>query len=110
MWNIIITISTVGFGDVYAKSTCGRIIIIGIAFTGIFITALMVTSLINSRAFDPAEQKAYIMENRLKAKDSLLKCAANVFTSTYRLSKLKKEHPDDIMRLHMLQKDYNEKR
>ena len=49
MWNIIITISTVGFGDVFAKSTCGRLIITGIAFTGIFITSLMVVSLLNSR-------------------------------------------------------------
>ena len=43
MWNVIITLASVGYGEVYANSFFGRVIAIIICFWGVFfISALVV--------------------------------------------------------------------
>lgn len=48
MWNILVTITTVGYGDVYAKSHLGRMIAIIAALWGVFYVSLFVVSLMNT--------------------------------------------------------------
>lgn len=47
-WNILITMTTVGYGDVFAKSHGGRLIGIITAFWGIFFLSLFVVTLVNT--------------------------------------------------------------
>jgi len=47
VWNVLITMTTVGYGDYYAKSNAGRVVSIICAFWGVFIVSLFVVSLTN---------------------------------------------------------------
>ena len=69
MWNMIITMTTVGYGDVYPKSHMGRMIGIIIAFWGVFYVSLFVVALTNILNFESVESKAYMLLQRLTYKD-----------------------------------------
>jgi hypothetical protein len=59
MWNVIITMTTVGYGDVFAMSHAGRAIAVVSAFVGVLIVSVFVLCIMNSMAFDYSEDRAY---------------------------------------------------
>ncbi len=60
MWCVIITMTTVGFGDFVPKTQLGRVIAILACIWGNFLISLMVISLTVSSEFTiPAHRKAY---------------------------------------------------
>lgn len=59
MWNVLITTSTVGYGDVYAMSHCGRLIAVVAAFWGVFLNSLFIVSLNRSLDFNSSQTNAY---------------------------------------------------
>ena len=61
MWNMMITMLTIGYGDVYPKSHMGRLIGIVIAFWGVFYSSLFVVALYNILSFDSTEKKAFML-------------------------------------------------
>ena len=86
MWNVIITITTVGYGDYYAKTLLGRIVIFICSIWGAFVVSLMVVALTNILEMGPLEQKAYHVLRRLTTRDKMRNEAAHVLT---RLVKVK---------------------
>jgi hypothetical protein len=52
MWNVLITMTTVGYGDIAAQSHGGRAIALIVAFWGVFLVSLFVVSLNNMLEFD----------------------------------------------------------
>ena len=91
VWNILITMTTVGYGDFYPKTHLGRTIGIITAFWGVFIVSLFVVSLTNILTLDAPERKAYMLLQRLENKDLLKIEAANMVAAKFRLKKLKEE-------------------
>lgn len=69
MWNMVITMTTIGYGDYSAGSHMGRLIAIIIAFWGVFYVSLFVVALSNILNFDSPEQKAFMLLSRLLAKE-----------------------------------------
>lgn len=65
MWNVIITLTSVGYGDIYPKSLFGRITGVLISFWGVFITSFFVVTVTNMLMFSPSEEKAYNLLLRL---------------------------------------------
>jgi len=65
MWNIIITLTTVGYGDYAPRSDGGRIIGIITAFWGIFFLSLFVVALTNTLTLEDSELRAFILLRRL---------------------------------------------
>ena len=61
MWNVLITITTVGYGDFSAQTHMGRFIAIIVAFWGVFFVSLFVVALMNILMFDSSERKAYML-------------------------------------------------
>lgn len=59
IWNVIITMTTVGYGDIYPKTTMGRIIGVIIALWGLFLVSIFTVTLSNLFTFTPGEQKAF---------------------------------------------------
>ena len=52
MWCIVITMTTVGFGDFYPSTHLGRMIGVMAALWGTFLVSLMVVALTNMAEFD----------------------------------------------------------
>lgn len=67
----MITMLTIGYGDVYAKSHMGRLIAIVIAGWGAFYVSLFVVALNNMLELDSPEVKSYMLLQRLLFKDDL---------------------------------------
>ena len=88
MWNVIITITTVGYGDYFAKTLLGRIIIFICSIWGAFVVSLMVVALTNILEMDHLEQKAYHVLRRLTTRDKMRNEAACVLTRLFK-AKLK---------------------
>lgn len=61
MWNMIITMTTIGYGDLYPASYMGRLIGIIIAFWGVFYVSLFVIALTNTLNFESVESKSYML-------------------------------------------------
>mmetsp|Transcript_6748 Transcript_6748/g.6005 ORF Transcript_6748/g.6005 Transcript_6748/m.6005 type:complete len:262 (-) Transcript_6748:254-1039(-) len=95
IWNIFVTMTTVGYGDLFPKTNIGRIVGIIIAFWGVFIVSLFVVSLSTMLEFDSGEQKAFLLNERLQIKENLRVEAANVLCGAYRQRKVLKEKPVD---------------
>ena len=59
MWNVIVTMTTVGYGDFFPKTTMGWIVGIIICFWGVVVVSVFVVTLTNMLTFDPSEEKTY---------------------------------------------------
>jgi potassium intermediate/small conductance calcium-activated channel subfamily N protein 2 len=55
IWNVLVTMTTVGYGDYFPKTNVGRIIGIIVSFWGVFIVSLFVVTLSNMFLFDSGE-------------------------------------------------------
>jgi len=68
LWLTIITMTTVGYGDYFPRTTFGRVIDVILVVWGTFIVSLMVVVLTNTLNMDPSEKRELIVLNRLEAK------------------------------------------
>lgn len=91
MWNMIITMTTIGYGDYSAQSHMGRLIAILIAFWGVFYVSLFVVALNNMLNFSSPQNKAFMLLTRLNYKEQLRTEAAGMLSAAYRLKLLKKK-------------------
>lgn len=92
MWNMMITMLTIGYGDVFPKSHMGRLIGIVIACWGAFYVSLFVVALNNILKFESPESKAFMLLARILAKEDLKLEATKCLAAAYRL-KLAKKRP-----------------
>lgn len=83
-WNVLITMTTVGYGDIYAKSFMGRLVAIIVSFWGVFIVSFFVVTLNNMLTFSPNEEKSYNLLLRLHYKMELKFKATQVLSSAFR--------------------------
>jgi hypothetical protein len=90
LWLTIITMTTVGYGDYYPRTTFGRIIDVVLVVWGTFIVSLMVVVLTNTLNMDQSEKRALIVLNRLEAKKTLKEAAALLITHSCKKYLLRK--------------------
>lgn len=88
IWLIVITMTTVGFGDFYARTHPGRFASVLSIFWGIFLTSMMVVTLTNSFSLDSKETRAFNILYRLKARRNLMDKATFMVTLIVRLRSL----------------------
>ena len=96
MWNVLITMTTVGYGDFYPKSHLGRMIGIVVAFWGVFYVSLFVVALNNILNFLPSEGKAYNLLQKVTYKDDLKEESAGMLVSSYRMKLLRRNKEMDL--------------
>ena len=83
MWNVIITLTSVGYGELYPKTFFGRIVGIIICFWGVFIVSFFVVTVTNMLNFSASEEKSYNLLLRLYYKLELKREAVAVLSSAY---------------------------
>ena len=83
MWNVIITLTTVGYGDYYPVTNLGRLIGIITAFWGVFFVSLFVVALTNTLELEESELRAFILLRRLFTRKVLKDNAARMIQSRY---------------------------
>jgi len=69
MWLIVLTMTTVGYGDFFPRTHMGRFVVVLACFWGIFLVSMMVVTLTISSEFTKGEARAYDILFRLNAKE-----------------------------------------
>lgn len=67
MWCTFITMTTVGYGDIYPVSTMGKILCLLMCFWGNFLISLLIVSMAGVVEFDGGEQQAFFKINTEEA-------------------------------------------
>ena len=83
MWNVIITSSSVGYGELYPKTFFGRIVGVVICFWGIFTVSFFVVVVTQLLEFSESEEKSYNLLLRLYHKSALKRDAVAVLSSAF---------------------------
>lgn len=71
MWYIIVTMTTLGYGDFYARTTLGRAIIFFVCIAGVFTVSTMVVTIAGSLETSPLENKAITLIERLELRKKM---------------------------------------
>jgi voltage-gated potassium channel Kch len=71
VWNVIITLATVGYGEIFAESFFGRLIAIMICFWGVFFVSTLVVAVSEQLDFNFLEVRAYELLVRLILKKTI---------------------------------------
>ena len=106
IWNVIITMTTVGYGDIYPKTVMGRVIGGIVSLWGLFLVSIFTVTLSNLFTFSEGELKAYKLGERLRIKDQLKVTAANVLGSSFKQMKAKKVFANEPEAIKNFQNDY----
>jgi len=103
MWNVIITLTTVGYGDYYPKTNAGRFIGILTAFWGVFFVSLFVVALTNTLDLEESELRAFILLRRLFTRKILRENACKMIQSRYVIRTEEKKDPSTQNRIKIRQ-------
>ncbi|CAD8112935.1 unnamed protein product [Paramecium primaurelia] len=76
VWNIIISITTVGYGDFYTRTDLGRFVIFIVCVLGIFVISIMVVTLITSLETSTLESHAITVLERIQLRELMAKSAS----------------------------------
>ena len=95
MWNVIITLTTTGYGELYPKSNFGRMCGIAVCFWGTFMVSFFVVTVSNLLTYSASEEKSYTLLLRLHYKEVLKKCAVNVLNDAFKQHLVKIRYPND---------------
>ncbi len=85
IWEAIITMTTVGYGDYYPRTLTGRIIILFCSIYGVTIVSLIVVTLTNLLEMSPEESKAYLLLEKLRNKGKIHENALKLLSLTGKL-------------------------
>jgi hypothetical protein len=76
MWCLIITMTTVGYGDFYPSSTLGRAVGIASCIFGVFLISMLIVTITNMLQFQGTEENVFLILQRLKLCEEKDKLAA----------------------------------
>lgn len=81
LWVTVVTLTTIGFGDIYIKTSLGRTLIFFLGFWGIFVISLFVVTIRNVLEISNEENRTLNLLLRLGYRDTLRNEAAKVITT-----------------------------
>ena len=94
MWLILVTMTTVGYGDYFPVTLPGRMFGIVMCLWGVLIISMFVVALTTLLNLESAEEKSLLILQRLGFKEDMKTLAAHVLTSALRYRWLIRHHPD----------------
>lgn len=81
LWFTIITMMTIGYGDIKPNSTSGKFLIMVIVIWGNFLNSLFLATIVPFAQLSIQEEKAHNLHSRLKRKQEMLVSGAHVVTN-----------------------------
>lgn len=87
MWLVTITMTTVGYGDVYPQTHFGRFFGVLSCILGMLLVSYLIVGMSSLFDFTPQEHRAYEKLKKLSATDHAKQKAANVIKTLFRVSK-----------------------
>lgn len=97
IWYCIITIFSVGYGDIVAKTDGGRIFAIILSIIGSFLISLFLMGLTNFLVQTPIEKKQFNLLNRIELNEERFTSANKLIKEFYRMIQ-KKQHLSQSIR------------
>ena len=94
-WLAVITMTTVGYGDMSPRTIVGKLIMVACAFAGIIIVSLMVVIITNELDFNGPEGNAYTVMKKLQYKELLRETALRILKTSVK----KIQRPDGTWRV-----------
>ena len=86
-WLIVVTMSTVGFGDLYPLTHFGRFVIVIACFWGMFLVSQFIYTMETVSKFTPQETNVFDLLQRLQRRAQLKVEAANLISAWWKLKK-----------------------
>lgn len=80
LWYVVQTMSTLGYGDFYARTYLGRFVIVWVCILGIFDVSVLVWTLTISLMTNKFESKAMTVLDRLMLRKDMINQAAYLLT------------------------------
>lgn len=90
-WNVIVIMTTVGYGDFYPSTRIGHVIVVIAIFCGNLLTSLIIVSLTNASEFSSEENKAFLVINRMKLRKELINKCQRIIKLNYQLKIIRSE-------------------
>ena len=91
-WNVIVTMTTVGYGDYYPITNLGRLVNIFVSIWGTFLTSLMVVALQNLLVFTDNEDKAFNYGKKQEQKEMFEKHSVKLFKAAFKYNNAKRRY------------------
>ena len=99
MWLVLVTMTTIGYGDSYPKTHMGRFLGIIVCFWGVFIVSFFVVTINNMLVFSPNEERSFFLLMRLYYKQGLKAKAAAVLQSVFQQKNIRLHEPENHSKL-----------
>lgn len=90
-WNIIVIMTTVGYGDFFPSTRIGQVIVVIAIFSGNLFTSLIIVSLTNASEFTDEENKAFLILRRIKLRKELLEKCQKIICINYKMKIIRNE-------------------
>lgn len=91
-WFSVVTMATVGYGDITPKTLPGRFLAFMLSVWGVFIISLIVLLFFNFMQLDDSETMALKVYDRMNYKDGMMKEAAIILG---KMTKIRRLYKDD---------------
>jgi hypothetical protein len=94
MWCVIVTMTTVGFGDIYPRTLPGRIVIFLVSLVGVVVVSIVVVTIQNILMMSPLESKACTIIKKIQIKTGMSEKAARIVGKLTKLQLAMKRRED----------------
>lgn len=95
IWNIIIIMTTIGYGDYFPKTHIGRFISVITIVLGTLLVSLTIVALNGVIEFNPNEKQAFIILHRTAMRRKLHDTCQAIIRNNYMLHKLREQYDYD---------------
>jgi hypothetical protein len=109
LWLVLISMTTVGYGDFYPCTTPGRIVVILACIWGVIILSLIVLALTTQLEPTTAQATSYSLLERLQFQQQLVSVAASFISAAGRCCHIAKTDPGNQPKLQKQQINLREK-
>lgn len=93
-WLVVVSVTTVGYGDIFPETHFGRMITIIVSFLGTFLITLTIVSVSDNIELDKEQSKSMEYINSLHFNDKLKELAACIIIAFYKEKKFREKNDE----------------